>query len=79
MILDILVSLGLGSPIARFMALSAGGFAYQALMKPSISYVQTSAGYATRPFAFYDKSQHATYLPWWGWPVAGGLIGFLLL
>jgi hypothetical protein len=73
-IVNILVSLGLGSPISRAMVGAAIGFAYQSIIRPSISYYDENT---PRPFILLMDGQNyeeGTYMPWWGWPVGGAVV-----
>lgn len=62
------------TPLYRFIWGLGAGYAFQALVKPSVSYLDENT---EKPFAlavddeFYDVS---TYFPWFMWPLLFGII-----
>lgn len=80
------LTLGLQTPISRALAFGTVGFAYQYLLRPSLSYskVETKSGsqYVAKEFALFSSKESPvpkTYFPWYFWPVLLALIGGLFL
>ena len=64
---NILVHLGLGSPLKRFIFGAITGHLYQMLFRPSISYIEHNI---PKPFILFDS--RGTIMPWWAWSIGSG-------
>jgi len=62
--------LGLNSPWARLIFGASLGFAGQMILKPSMSYDKNGQ---SKDFYLFSSGKNSTLLPWWIWPVVGGL------
>lgn len=85
-IISSFVALGLESPTSRALAFGTIGFAFQFLLRPSISYANlpTKEGSTciSKPFtllASKDSNVPSTYFPWYLWPIVFAMIGGLFL
>ena len=82
---NIMVSLGLGSPLSRALAFGSIGFTYQFAFRPSISYanVKTKTGQKSvaKQFSLLatKDSGPTTYFPWFAWPLSFAVVGGLFL
>lgn len=72
--------LGLNTYYMRMVVGGVLGFAFQSIVKPEISYTITEDGqYSAKPFYFLSDDPNSTILPWYLFPILGGLgLAFLL-
>lgn len=80
------VTVGLDTPLSRALAFGTVGFAYQYLLRPSVSYVKvdTKSGSqcVAKQFALFSSKESSvptTYIPWYFWPLILAIIGGLFL
>lgn len=66
---NVMAALGLGGPLSRGVFGAVGGFGFQMLFKPEMSYVYSGTDSYTRPFALTSSDPNATYFPWWMWVI----------
>jgi len=64
---DVLVFLGMETPLKRFFVGFTGGFLYQYMLRPRVSYYEHNKA---KPFILTDRN--GTFVPWWSWPLIGG-------
>jgi len=81
-IMDLVVGVGLGTPINRSVVFAAIGFAVQLFIKPSISYAKVGNKSIAKPFkltASPTSKIPTTLFPWYFWPLLFAAIGGLFL